>query len=91
VAGIDPTNGHGGIAAYRRARGSVYARRRCQFPYCYRVIPDRMRAGYCHEHRPFWERERRRLAERERRMQRALREGRRPRPRSHLEWGWLFK
>lgn len=91
MSGWDPTGGHGGIAAYRKARGSVCARRHCQFPTCYRVIPDRMRAGYCHEHRPFWERERRRLSERARRIQRALREGRSPRPRSPEKWGWLFK
>jgi hypothetical protein len=76
---------------YRRQRGSVFARRHCQFPGCHRVIPDRKRAGYCYEHRPYWERERRRLAERFRRMQRAIREGRGPRPRSPTMWGWLFR
>jgi hypothetical protein len=85
-----PVGSGGGIAAYRRWRGSVYARRHCLFPGCGKVIPDRMRAGYCQDHRVAWERERRRLAERERRFNRALGEGRNPRPRSRLKWGWMY-
>lgn len=79
------------IATYRRLRGSVFARRHCQFPGCRRVIPDRKRAGYCDEHREAWERERRRLAERDRRIRRAFREGRPPRPRSPSIWGYLYQ
>lgn len=78
-----------GIASYRRSRGSVYARRHCQFPGCYRVIADRFRSGFCAEHYPFWDRERRRLAERTRRIERAIRSGKSPRPRSPGKWGWL--
>ena len=91
MTGPVPIGRPSGIDAYRRERGSFYARRHCLFPGCYRVIADRFRSGFCAEHYPFWDRERRRLAERTRRIARAIRAGRNPRPRSPGKWGWLFK
>lgn len=77
------------IAIIRRLRGSKW-RRHCQYPGCGKTIPNRKWSGYCADHRAAWERERRRVAERNRRMMRAIQRGRRPRPRAPLTWGWLY-
>jgi hypothetical protein len=74
------------VRTYHRVRGSNLARRHCQFPGCYRIIPDRFRDGFCDEHRAEGRLERDRVRMRDYRVRRALREGRRPRPRSSLIW-----